>query len=230
MNNGRGSNLAAVGATGNGHQVERRLSSGVDVLHGAWMRLRTMLMATLALHALAARASDAQSLESTGTATNAEPATRARSTALRLAVGVSAPVGEFNDGFSPGSHLSAQVMFTPHQVKRIAFRGDLAFDRFEGRGNIIGRSAVGVSGNLLWGIARANDESLRRLYLLGGAGYARFPATSTIPSAVGGLTASAGVGTEFRLFSRTMFTELRVLQLNAFGAKQWIPLTLGTEL
>ena len=181
------------------------------------MRWQTPVFAAVSLNTVLARSTHAQLTDHTGR------------TAIRVAVGVPVPVGDFRTNFASGSQFSIQILYAPRELKRLALRGEAGISRFTGRGTVIGRSALDATGSLLWRVDAAHDEAIRRAYIVAGLGYSHFVATSTVPESFGGMTTSAGVGTEFRLLGRKVFSELRFVQMHSSPVMRWIPIMIGTE-
>jgi hypothetical protein len=158
-----------------------------------------------------------------------QPSDRPSTIGFSVAVGAAVPIGEFSDNFVAGPHLSAQLIYRPPTVNRLRVRGEFSVEQFRGRGSTLGRSALGGSVSVLGRLANAPNDSVSRLYLIGTFGFHQFGTQGSALNSDADISIGGGVGSEFRLLRRKMFTELRLLHGKSYGRLRWMPIVIGTE-
>jgi opacity protein-like surface antigen len=150
--------------------------------------------------------------------------------------GASIPMSDLGDVAETGFNLGAHLMYKPASLARVAFRGDVTYDRwaFKGAGAQsvdATSSALGVTANVIFKSASAMTI---KPYVIGGVGLI----SSKVSGDLGPITYDSdsrsnlgiqgGGGLEFQLSGFTTFLEAKFV--NSFTENKstnWVPVTFG---
>ncbi len=145
--------------------------------------------------------------------------------------GLSLPTGDLGDGYDAGYSIAGHVFLKPATTRALGFRGDVSYDRFEGKNDRFSTSSLGVMLNAVLDVS--SSTSGIKPYLLGGLGLVRREGTVE----VGGVEVSdsdsdlgvqVGGGLRFQLSGFSTFLEAKYV--NVFADPNnvgYIPITFG---
>lgn len=178
-------------------------------------------------------------------------AQQSRPVSIGVSGGVSLPMGDLSDGFSPGFNVGGHVAIKPASWSNLSLRIDGTYDRFSSKDEveILGLSSnlsnIGITGNLVFAFPQSSPAVVRP-YVLGGAG--AYISKVTVESNGTSLSGSSGnetnvgiqggVGIMFNLSGFTTFLEAKFVNVfsnsddnssNSASSARWIPITFGVR-
>jgi len=137
--------------------------------------------------------------------------------------GMSLPAGDLAGGADLGFNLGVRAEGRPLSPGW-ALRGDLSWDRYDGRGGVDGYSYLALAGNLV------HHETGGRLYEFGGLGIynSRTSYTNTFGTSDTNLGVQLGLGFALTRQAPNVFTEFGLTSAFTSGRSSvWFPVRLG---
>lgn len=158
-----------------------------------------------------------------------------------VAGGLAVDAGGSDSGRDTGFDVTGSIWF-PRKVGNVAFRGDVAVDRWStsvrvGAFRATGAfTSFGFTGNAIYALNPEKKAGAVRPYVLGGAGLylGRVSYDTNVPGIDGASTETnlgiqAGGGFEFVLAGFSTFAEAKLVNVFADGSGRWIPITFGIK-
>jgi hypothetical protein len=141
-----------------------------------------------------------------------------------VSAGVALPMGDFGDAAGLGLQIGGQLALP--MGERVSLRFNVDYGRYSGEGGIDHVSLLGGVANV---VLPLNSASALKPYVLGGLGFYQ----TTVD--VGGgsvdnsdLAFNIGIGYDFTMGSRSMFTELKYLSIQGDGGStNTLPIVIG---